>query len=639
VCGIFGIIDRSGIAEDDRRLLGSLADGLVHRGPDDGGLAVSGQAAIGMRRLAIIDPANGRQPLWNEERTVCLVANGEIYNFVELRAELEARGHRFATGSDCETIVHLYEEMGAACVTRLRGMFAFALHDLGSRKVLLARDRVGEKPLALAEREGRIVFASELGALVRSGALPFEVDRGAVHEYLHWGFVPEPRSAVKGSRKLPAGHLLEVSLDPWRVSERAWWSALDAPAIEGSPSEAVAGVLDEVARIVVRSDVPVGVALSGGVDSALVASMARGRGGDVHAFTVGYGGRDRHDETAMAAETARHLGLVHHRVTLSASDVVSAFRRMCALRDEPNADISGPGYLALMEASRAHGVPVLLMGQGGDELFWGYGWTKQALRETERKARLLDGSVGAMAYVRPSRPPASRTGAIGWALGGAGIRDGLRSLRRDRSAPPGRIVFWDQRAAWHEAAAAEPMFMEPGFMHSVRGTDPAAHFTFDRLPDRADLAMTDLLVRTYLLSNGLDQCDRLSMAASVECRVPLVDYRLVETVIGLRKVNRDWRLPAKQWLLDAVGGQVPAEVFLRRKRGFTPPWRSWTEAIFADAGRDLEDGALCEAGVLRPEGARWLARNPIDGLGRPHPLAMPLLMLEEWMRSLRDAGA
>ena len=639
MCGIFGIIDRRGLADADLAAMSALAEGLRHRGPDDEGRHRHDRVGLGMRRLSIIDLASGSQPLWNEDRTVCVVANGEIYNFVELRAELEARGHGFATGSDCETIVHLYEELGAGCAARLRGMFAFALHDLRAGKLLLVRDRLGEKPLYLAERDGRVTFASELGALLRAQAVPFEPDPVAIHEYLHWGFVPEPRSAVRGTRKLPAGGMLEIRLEPWSVTERTWWSALDAPPIDGDPAEAVARTLDEVARIVVRSDVPVGVALSGGIDSALVASMAARSGAGACAFTVGYGGRDRHDETEMAAATARDLGLPHHRITVSPADVAAGFPRMCGLRDEPNADISGPGYLALMEASRAAGVPVLLMGQGGDELFWGYGWTRTAIRETERKRRLLTGGAGPADYLRVTRPPQSLTGSIDWLLGGMGLGDGIRALRRDRSAPPGRIVFWDQRRAWHDAAASEARVMEARFLRDAAGTDPAAAFTPGTLPERVDLAITDLLLRTYLLSNGLDQCDRLSMAASVECRVPLVDYRLVETVIGLRKRHQDWkdRRP-KAWLLEAAGRHVPPEVFRRRKRGFTPPWRQWTEAIFAAHGAELEDGLLCALGLLRPDAAAGLARRPIDALGRPDPVAMPLLMLESWARAARRAA-
>jgi asparagine synthase (glutamine-hydrolysing) len=518
-------------------------------------------------------------------------------------------------------------------------MFAIAIHDVEAAKVVLARDRLGEKPLYVSESPGRLVFASELGALLRARMVPFELDPSAVHEYLHWGFVPEPRSAVRRTRKLRAGGVLELSLDRWTTSERAWWRASDAPPLEGDPGRAVQEVLGEISRIVIRSDVPVGVALSGGVDSAIVASMAKARTGGVEAFTVGYGGRDRHDESALAEATARAMGLRHRVIELSPSDVAHGFRRMCGLRDEPNSDISGPGYLALMEASRAAGVPVLLMGQGGDELFWGYGWTKAAIRETHRKSMLLRGESGIGDYLRFTKPPQSIVGAIDWALSGMGLGDGLRALRRDRRSRAGRIVFWDQRRSWQDSLRAEPKAMTDGFLAAALADDPAAAFTFDSLPERVDLAVTEMLLSTYLLSNGLAQCDRLSMAASVECRIPLVDYRLVETVIGLRKIHEDWRdRDPKAWLMKAAGDSVPSEIFRRRKRGFTPPWRAWTSAIFDLHGRDLEDGLLCELGMLRPDAAARLSRRPIDALGRPHPIAMPLLMLEEWAREMRSAS-
>ena len=634
VCGIYGVIKREGLSDSDQGRLRRLSEGLVHRGPDDEGAHQTRQVALGMRRLAIIDLPHGRQPLWNEDRTVCLVANGEIYNFLELRTELEARGHCFATGSDCETIVHLYEELGDDCVDRLRGMFAFALHDLRRGRVLVVRDRLGEKPIYIVEGEGEVVFASELGALVRAGILPFKLDPCAILDYLLWGFVPEPRSPIEGARKLAAGCRLTIELRPWSIGEARWWSLLDAPPIDGDPARAIGSVLDEITELVVRSDVPVGVALSGGVDSTLVASMARRRGPGVHAFTVGYPGRDRHDEWAMAAQTASRLDLRHHRVEVSTPDAVRLFVETCAARDEPNADISGPGYLAIMQAARAAGVPVLLMGQGGDELFWGYSWTVGAVRATQRKARLIRGEAGYTDYLRTTRPPLSYTGAIDWVAGGCGLIEGLRALRRDRSTAPDRIVYWDHRPLWSAASREIDRSLSSDFFSSCGDHDPAAIFTGSALWGRVDLAITDLLVKTYLLSNGIDQADRLSMSSSVECRLPLVDYRLAEVVVGLRKTSPDWNAGSKRWLAQAAASRVPRDVFERRKRGFTPPWRDWTRAIFAAHGRDLEDGVLVTLGVLGSTEAQRLSRAPIGASGRPRALAMPLLMLEHWARSL-----
>ena len=633
MCGIYGLVDFAGIRHRGKRLLNALAASLVHRGPDGGGRAEEPCAQIGMRRLAVIDLHGGMQPLWNEDRSVAAVVNGEIYNYRELRDELRQRGHRFSTDSDCEVVVHLWEEHGPEMLKRLRGMFAVAILDLRERRLLLARDRLGEKPLYLAERDGSIVFASELRALVAAGAVPFRMDPSAIHDYLAWGFVPEPASAVEGTRKLGAGCLLDIDLVAKTVKEGRWWSLLESAAIDAAPGDAILSVLKDVGRLVVRSDVPIAVALSGGVDSSLVAAMSAAYAEvPVHAFTVGYPGNDRHDETAMAMDFAADLGIPHHRVTVRTEDVVRDFPDMCIERDDPLADISGSGYRALVRAVHAEGFRVLMMGHGGDELFWGYPWTLSAVRHSIRKRELLDGRVGPMDYMRLTRPPLSYAGALDWALGWFGLGEGLAALRRDRRSAPGRMVFWDERPNWRKALGAEHVIAGDRLRKAMPSADPARIFTFDSLPERPDLEMTDLLVKTYLLSNGLDQCDRLSMAASVEARLPLVDYRLAEAAIGLRKLSEDWKAPPKKWLSDAAGHWVPRKVFQRRKRGFTPPWREWTAALCAEYGQDLVGGLLEREQIIAP--LRTPLR-PIDALGRPHALAMPLLMLEEWARGMR----
>lgn len=587
-----------------------------------------------MQRLAIIDPAGGMQPLWNERRTVALVANGEIYNFVERRRELEQRGHRFATASDCEVILHLYEEFGADCLEQLRGMFAFALFDFEKRRVLIARDRLGEKPLYLVETGDRIVFASELQALVGAGVAPFILNDVAVRDYFLWGYVPEPDSPVAGVRKLPAGTCIEISLDPWVVRERRWWSPLDAPEVHGNPRDVLVEILAEVGRLTVRSDVPVGVALSGGIDSSAVASLACTHAvSDIHTFTVGYEGQDHHDESEVAAEYAASLGTKHHPVFIGKSDVAREFPRMCRARDEPISDLSGPGYLALMDAAHSEGVPVLLFGHGADELSWGYPWTVDAIRANLRKEGLLSGRLGQRAYLRPRRPPRSYGGMVTWALDGGGFFSGYKAKRRDMSSPPGQMVFYDGLPWWRSAVEQLRHTVTDDFWSRVEGVRPERHFTFPEIPSRPDLAITELLLRTYLLCNGINQSDRLSMSASVECRLPLVDYRLVETVIGLRRRIEDWRLPPKAWLRDALSEGLPKEVLDRPKRGFTPPWRSWSKEIFRVHGEALVGGRLVESGVLRSLSS---APDPFDRLGRRAEIVMPALMLELWARGMHD---
>ncbi|MBM4006028.1 MAG: asparagine synthase (glutamine-hydrolyzing) [Planctomycetes bacterium] len=636
MCGIFGILDRNGLAPNDAGLLRALAASMVHRGPDGEGLHSESRAAIGMRRLSIIDLEGGWQPLWNEDRSIALVANGEVYNFVELRRELEARGHRFGTNSDCETIIHLYEEHGRDCVNHLRGMFAFALLDIRRGRVLLVRDRLGEKPLFLHESNGRIVFASELASLVGSGAACFEIDPLAVHEYFHWGFVPEPRSPVLGTRKLPPAGMLEISLDPWTVRESIWWRPEAVKPVIGNPSDLIRAKLEEVMSIIVRSDVPVGVALSGGIDSSLIAALAKRHVRQpLHAFSIGYTTGGRFDESEKAAAFARTLGIPHHVAKISEEDALRSFAKVCVRRDEPISDLSGPAYLAVMELARSRDVPVMLTGQGSDELFWGYDFTVRGVAQTHRKHALLDGRVGWSDYARPRRPVLSYEGLIDWLLSGFGVVTGHQEWIRDRSTPRERMVFWDSRAEWWNAARAERQVGTSAYLRSVERHDPSYPFTDGLTLTRPDLVATTALLRTYLLSNGINQCDRLSMAASVECRLPFVDFELVELVLGLRMGVEDWRGTPKQLLIEATRELLPAEIFQRRKRGFTAPWKRWLRAIAGRHGEHLLDGELVRAGLLSTAGAQVL-RNPIDGLGRPRALSLPAMVLEEWARGMAE---
>lgn len=639
MCGIFGIIRRPAILPEDLVRLRRMGEALSHRGPDGEGSYAEGPVALGMRRLAIIDVEGGRQPLFNEDRSIALVANGEIYNYVELRRDLERRGHRFATGSDCETILHIYEERGSEGLHAIRGMFAFALYDRLRRKVLIVRDRMGEKPLYVVESQDVIAFASELWTLVRAGAVPFELDEAAIREYFHYGFVPEPRTPIRGVSKLPAATMLEIDLQQDRSRRTRYWGMDDLPERTEEPIEAIRGVLEEIGELIIRSDVPVGVALSGGLDSSAIAALAaKGRSGDLHAFTVGYEGRSWQDERGMAAELASHLRIPMHTVELTTDRVVAEFPSVCVRRDDPVADISGSSYHAVMRLAREHGVPVMLMGHGGDELFWGYGWVREAARANELRRRRRSGQAGIFDYLRPTRPPISYTGGLRWLRSAAGLRDGLRRWRRDAVAPADEIIFYDQAPHFREAEFLLPIIAGPALSARGGSEEARALFRGPTLGVRPDLSIVRLLCRSYLLGNGITQGDRLSMANSVECRLPFVDYRLVEMVMGLRRARPDLALPPKAWLKGAVADMVPPFVLARRKRGFTPPWRQWTRGIFDSFGPELADGSLVQRGLIDRAAASHLARG--IGFGSvPIPLAFPALVLEQWCRGMESAAS
>ncbi len=636
MCGIAGVISRKALADDYKPALAAMKNALIHRGPDQEGQYESPHVVLGVRRLSIIDLQGGNQPLYNENGSVVLVANAEIYNFRDLREELESRGHRFRSNSDCETILHLYEDFGAACVNHLRGMFAFAIFDRDRRMIMLARDRMGEKPLYLYETPGRIVFASELKALLQSGLVPFDLDPVGVDLFFHYQYVPEPRTPLKGVRKLDAAHILMVNIHEWRIDESCYWRMEDSPPLEGNPVARIREELDTIAELVIRSDVPVGVALSGGVDSSAVASLAVSKyPGTLQAFCVGYPGKPHYDERQDAQDMAEHLGIPFHHVELDVSSMVSVFPRMVYWRDDPIADISGHGYYWVMRLAREHGVPVVLLGHGGDELFWGYDWVRRAVRLSKKKAWLLEnGGAHIAAYFGLDLPKRiSREDISQLVRSLAGFRSVWLAMRAHKVSPADQLVFCNITEDFAAASRTRFDYYSPKLADAVRESRAGELFTLSQPWPDLDVPMTRLICDSYLRENGIAQGDRLSMASSVESRLPLVDYRLVETVIGLRKFQSDLPLPEKAWFKAAVKDIVPDWVLHRSKKGFRPPVREWHSALFRAYGSDLVDGYLVSADVLSRKGALKLAKGRFP-MNQIAPFSFKALVLEQWCRQM-----
>jgi asparagine synthase (glutamine-hydrolysing) len=636
MCGICGIISSSPIDETEMNSVFRMQEAMLHRGPDSAGNFTGSQICLGMRRLSIIDLAGGAQPLFNEDRSLTLVANGEIYNFMELRSQLKSTGHSFNTNSDCETILHLYEDHGPDCVHKLRGMFAFALWDSKRKRLLLARDRMGEKPLYMHEKNGRIIFASEMKALLASGHISFELDPESVDLYFHYQYVPEPKTILKNVRKLDAAHLVVVDVDPWNVNEVAYWRMEDAPPLEGDPATLIREQLETISELVIRSDVPVGVALSGGLDSSAVAALAaRKYPGVMEAFSVGYPGRPQNDERGAAKRLADHLGMPFHDIELSEQDMVALFPDLVTLQDDPIADIAGFGYYSVMKIARAHGVPVVLQGQAGDELFWGYLELRMAARYTKKKRLILSDNRNPLwQYMGFEFPKDLKRSTIGhWVRTWGGIKSGWKAFKTHRSSPAEQIFYEDVNPDFSAASREVRDKYTSTFVERLDGAGPAGIFTFAHPWPDTDLTLTRLVCDTYLRENGIAQGDRLSMASSVELRLPLADYLLVETVIGLRKTQSDLHLPPKAWLKESVKDVLPDWVLRRPKRGFAPPVRDWHTALFNAYGEDLIDGYLVQNKVIKPEAGLEWSDGPFPR-GHVVPLSFKALVLEQWCRTM-----
>jgi asparagine synthase (glutamine-hydrolysing) len=586
VCGICGIVDLRGEPVDADALAAMNAQ-LVHRGPDSEGSLVDGPVGLAMRRLSIIDLEGGDQPIANEDGTIHVVQNGEIYNFAELRSELEARGHRFATDhSDTEVLVHLYEEHGPAFARRLRGMFAVAIWDAPRRRVVVARDRFGIKPLYYGVTGGRLGFASELKALKRLPGFSTEIDPDALEAYLALNWVPGPLTIYRDARKLPAGHVLVVEDGEHRVERYARPEPVQRGDLRTEPFGVLADELRDRLRDSVRAhlvaDVPVGVLLSGGVDSSVIAALAAGEvSGRLRTFSIGFD-EAGFNELDRARLTAQRYDTDHHELVLR-PDVVELLPKVVAAYDEPFADSSSlPTYLVNELAARD--VTVALAGEGGDELFAGY-FTYAADRLAPRLGPIA-------AALRPliERLPSS-SGAIR-------LDDKAKRFAANATRPPlERHVGWTQ--------VLSPQVRAELLDGRATGFDPLTLYRarFDETHGAELIArLQDVDLGINLVDDQLVKTDRASMAHSLEARVPFLDPVVADFAFSTPVAHKLRGLQKKRLLRAAAAPVIPAEILKAPKQGFSIPAAAWLRGELAGVAREmLSPERLREQGFFQPE--------------------------------------
>ena len=628
MCGIFGVIRPSGIQPQDEVVFDAIGQHLKHRGPDGDGFIISENVLLGMHRLSIIDVEHGWQPFWSQDRLVGVLGNGEIYNAPELREALAQRGVELQTQSDIEVVAHLYREMGLDSVQQLRGMFALVVIDKRSSEVLLIRDRLGEKPLSYTRQGSAIFFSSEQTPLVKSGVVPLHLDNEVVAKYLLHGFVPEPHAIVNGIEKVPAAHALRISLLDGSTRLIRYWNSLDFVSDRTLATSEISEAITDAVKIACTSDVPIGVALSAGLDSSMIAAIASKQRPDLIAFSITYS-QDGFDESEVAAKFAGELGLTHHTITLQTEDIARHFAEVCGMRDEPVSDVAGPALAAIPHAAREAGVSVLLTGVGGDELFWGYewirnlaAWTTQFLASTSTQ-RIKSG-------LRITPPPSTVQGIAAWASGLAGLRtqrDLAAFMSRWGEADTVPLPLYEFQYGYRQINAqiralieVAPEFPQPEFFGDANPITKAAEYT----------AASN---ETYLRVNSLLQVDRLSMQYSVEARTPFADSRLLETIMSGRMHNADLFAPTKATQRRVASEILPTHLLQRPKRGFTPPVRKWVRAIWIHNRAALDATAMAEFSNVNRHAARKIMRSPIDSLGRVNQMSLRLMTLELWLRS------
>lgn len=624
MCGIAGFIDHSALSMEERTdILNRMCQVIYHRGPDDQGMSIDGPVALGMRRLSIIDLSGGHQPMSGEDGTVTVVFNGEIYNFRELQPLLESRGHRFKTNSDTESIVHGYEEFSTACVNHLRGMFTFALWDEKAKTLMLARDRVGKKPLYYTETiHGAFVFGSEIKSILEHPDVEREIDLEGLDAYLKLGYVPDPLSIFRNIKRLPPGHTLTYSQG--RITLQQYWDFNFEPnesLDEKSYVEELRALLEDAVRSRLISDVPLGAFLSGGIDSStVVALMAKSMDQPVKTFSIGFR-EDSYNELRYARLTAEKYGTDHHEFFVT-PDICDVADELVWHFDEPFADSSSIPTYVVSKLAREH-VTVALSGDGGDELFGGYE------RYLVERSRRMFGQLPKMLRENVMFPLSHRLphGARG------------RNLLHNLSLDP--VERYLDSVSVFTSMNRELLYSED-LKQKLSVTLPLSerfqHYA-QRVSTGDDL---DVLLyidsKTYLPGDILTKVDRMSMATSLETRAPLLDQKLIDFVTRIPAALKIVGKETKHIFKQAIRDLIPDEVMTRPKQGFGIPMSTWiNQELRAKIRETLSDSLTRQRGYFDYSYVELLLKEHERGR-RDHSKALwALLMLELWHRRFLDS--
>ena len=631
MCGIAGFADTTfpghyGQApsrlDAEFNLVHRMCEVIRHRGPDDEGIHVEPGLGLGMRRLSIIDLAGGRQPIHNETQTIWVVFNGEIYNYRELRAELEALGHRFYTSSDTESIVHAYEQWGEDAFRRLRGMFAVALWDEPKRTLLLARDRAGQKPVHFAQRGGRLYFGSEIKSLLAAGAVDPTLNLAALDHYLAFLYTPRDASIFEGVRKLPPGHLLrwrdgraDIS-QYWQVDARETF-----PGSEDEAAEALRSVLQDAVGSHMVSDVPLGAFLSGGVDSsAVVGMMAHASSRPVKTFSIGFDD-PAFDELEYARIVARHFGTDHHEFVVR-PDGLSILDQMIGHFDEPFADSSAIPTWYVSEIARQH-VTVVLSGDGGDELFGGYDRYLPHPRVAQ--------------FDRLGVPGLQTAAALAWPLLPHGVK-GKNFLRHVAKDAAGRYLDSIAMFQPDERAALYAPEVRASIAADSEAT-LARHFDrFRALPHDSRMMRFDF--ETYLPEDVLTKVDRMSMAHSIETRVPMLDNHVIDFAATLPSRFKIKNGRRKHILKETLRPMLPPGILDRKKQGFGIPLGTWFRGGLTGLFSDVLDAPRTrQRGYFEPVFVSRMLKEHLAGQRDHTHRLWQLLVFELWHRQYLDTAA
>ena len=629
ICGVVGIESREASEPVVRRMMAAM----LHRGPDEDGILLAPPVAVGMQRLSIVDLPGGSQPVWNEAGTLAIVYNGEVYNFRELRAELESAGHRFRTRSDTEVVLHAWEAWGERSVERLQGMFAFAIAEMPqgragrAARVFLARDRMGIKPLYYALIGGKFVFASEVRALLAGGLVPARISSAAIPGYLLFGSVCEPLTLIDGIFSLPPGHSMSVraEIPATMPAPKRYWDAPPAreSAAPAATAEKTRALLEQAVESHLIADVPVGVFLSSGLDSTAIAALASRARPGIHTFTVAFADADKEfSEAEIARRTAAGLKTDHRQLTLSDQEVLNRLDEAISGFDQPSMD--GVNTYFVSWAARQAGLKVALSGLGSDELFGGYDTFRSTpkmmhaatvTRWLPGPLRFLSAKMLTSVKALGSTPDAVRKATL--AICDVDAMPHPYYFTRLLFTP--RYAFGGQskgRLGWRDSRS---------FLWLAESADRTRSMD-------AFTAVSWLELRSYLLNTLLRDTDAMSMRHSLEVRVPFLDATLVDYVLSLPENAKRPTGRPKALLIAALGDVFPQEILAQRKRTFTFPWENWLRgALGQRVGESLSNWSPDLEPHFPGEVVRWIWKSFLAG-GTTWSRPWSLYVLNEWVQ-------
>ncbi len=630
MCGIAGWINLKQFDSNEgaEAVLHSMCESIIHRGPDSEGIWTDNTVALGMRRLSIIDLHTGDQPVYSEDKSIVAMVNGELYNYREVRADLENRGHKFVTQTDVEIVPHLYEEYGEDFVDHLNGMFAIALWDSRRKRLILARDRYGEKPLYYGVFDGKLIYASEPKALLANPAVPREMDLEALRHYLSFDYVPAPRSIYKGISKLPAAHILTV--EKGEVRTRRYWNLTfnkngHIPSIDQAAQE-LRELLSDAVRMRLVADVPLGVLLSGGIDSSAVAAFAAQHATEtVKTFSIGFT-EDSFDETRYAREVAAHLGTDHYEEILSVAKAADLISDIGTWLDEPISDGSLiPTYL-LSKFVRKH-VTVALGGDGGDELFAGY--PMYYGHKVAGFYRSIPGFIrsGIIAPVVNMLPVSTKNLSFDY-----------RAKRFVRSAKYDTVT---RHHSWFGSFSVDdqmPLLTEQVRTQTSGDISEGARALLGICDAQSEIEQMQYLdINFYMAEDILSKVDRASMAVSLETRAPFLDPRVGEFAASLPVDYKLRGSNGKFILKKAVEGVVPGSVLRRSKKGFGIPIADWLKGRLNPLMHDLlAPSRLRDQGIFEIDYVEKLIRDHETGIASHHKQLWTLLVFQLWYDNFLD---